>query len=62
MDIVVDETMRGKTLIDRGKQWSKEQEADYLELSVLAKNTLTVALYLCKGFDARSISMRIKID
>lgn len=66
MDIVVDETMRGKgigkALLDRIKQWAKEQEADYLELSVLAKNTLAEALYLREGFDAYSISMRMKID
>lgn len=66
MDIVVDGTMRGKgigkALLDRVKQWAKEQEADYLELSVLAKNTLAEALYLREGFDTYSISMRMKID
>ena len=65
MDIVVDQNMRGKgigiELIDRIKQWAKEQEADYLELSVLAKNTLTEALYLREGFETFSKSMRMKI-
>ena len=65
MDIVVDQNMRGKgigkALIDRIKQWAKEQEADYLELSVLAKNTLAEALYLREGFETFSKSMRMKI-
>lgn len=65
MDIVVDQNMRGKgigkALIDRIKQWAKEQEADYLELSVLAKNTLAEALYLREGFATFSKSMRMKI-
>jgi GNAT superfamily N-acetyltransferase len=50
MDIVVDMDMRGigigKALIDRVKMWAKENEADYLELSVLSKNTSATALYL----------------
>jgi len=66
MDIVVDQNMRGKgigkALIDRIKQWAKEQEADYLELSVLAKNTLAEALYLREGFETFSKSMRMKIN
>lgn len=65
MDIVVDQNMRGKgigkALIDRIKQWAKELEADYLELSVLAKNTLAEALYLREGFETFSKSMRMKI-
>lgn len=65
MDIVVDQNMRGKgigkALIDRIKQWAKEQEADYLELSVLVKNTLAEALYLREGFETFSKSMRMKI-
>jgi GNAT superfamily N-acetyltransferase len=65
MDIVVDQNMRGKgigkALIDRTKQWAKEQEADYLELSVLAKNTSAEALYLREGFETFSKSMRMKI-
>lgn len=65
MDIVVDQNMRGKgigkALIDRIKQWAKEQEADYLELSVLAKNTLAEALYMREGFETFSKSMRMKI-
>lgn len=65
MDIVVDQNMRGKgigkALIDRIKQWAKEQDADYLELSVLAKNTLAEALYLREGFATFSKSMRMKI-
>jgi GNAT superfamily N-acetyltransferase len=66
LDIVVDETSRGKgigkALIERVKQWSKEQRADYLELSVLAKNTLAEALYLREGFETFTKSMRMKIE
>ena len=66
MDIVVDETSRGKgigkALIERVKQWSKEQGADYLELSVLAKNNLAEALYLREGFETFTKSMRMKIE
>ncbi len=66
MDIVVDMDMRGigigKALIDRVKMWAKENEADYLELSVLSKNTSAIALYLRERFEPHSLSMRLKIE
>ena len=66
MDIVVYDSSRGKgigkALIERVKQWSKEQGADYLELSVLEKNTLAEALYLREGFETFTKSMRMKIE
>ncbi|MGE8293878.1 MAG: N-acetyltransferase family protein [Sphingobacterium sp.] len=66
MDIVVDTDMRGmgigKALIDRVKTWAKENEADYVELSVLSKNAYAAALYLHEGFEPYSLSMRLKIE
>lgn len=66
MDIVVDADMRGmgigKALIDHVKTWAKENEADYLELSVLSKNVSAAALYLQEGFEPYSLSMRFKIE
>lgn len=66
MDIVVDENARGKgigtSLLNQVKIFAKENKADYLELNVLAKNTLAEALYIREGFENYSKSMRLKID
>lgn len=66
MDIVVDVDMRGmgigKALIHRVKMWAKENETNYLELSVLSKNASAAALYLHEGFELYSLSMRLKIE
>ncbi|WP_286862460.1 MULTISPECIES: GNAT family N-acetyltransferase [Sphingobacterium] len=66
MDIVVDADMRGmgigKALINRVKMCAKENQADYLELSVLSKNLSAAALYLHEGFEPYSICMRLKIE
>ncbi|RZL00108.1 MAG: GNAT family N-acetyltransferase [Pedobacter sp.] len=65
MDIVVDEKFRGQgigTQIIRAiKEWGSHHETDYLELSVLAKNERAMQLYMNEGFEAHSISMRIRM-
>lgn len=66
MDLIVAADARGHgigtALMDRVKMWAKEKRADYLELSVLSKNSLAEALYLREGFEAYSTSMRMKIN
>lgn len=65
MDIVVNEDYRGqgigKQLIETIKNWAKGNNADYLELNVLAKNTKAFELYKKEDFEPYSISMRTKL-
>lgn len=65
IDIVVDEKMRskgiGRSLMKEVQKWGVEQQADYLELSVLSKNQRAMALYLEEGFETFNISMRMPL-
>lgn len=65
MDIVVDEHYRGHgigaKLMNKVKDWGLQNEVDYLELSVLAKNEKAYQLYLREGFVPYNISMRSKL-
>lgn len=65
IDIIVDEPFRGmrigQRLIDAIKDWSLLNKAEYLELSVLAKNQKAYQLYLRQGFEPFEISMKIKL-
>lgn len=65
MDILVDSNTRGlgigTKLIDKVKAWSLEQGVDYIELSVLTKNSKAYELYLREGFSPYMTSMRVKL-
>ncbi len=65
MDIVIDEHYRGQgigaKLIDKIKDWGVQNDVDYLELSVLAKNKKAYQLYLREGFEPYNISMRSRL-
>lgn len=51
----------GQRLIDAIKDWGLLNKAEYLELSVLAKNQKAYQLYLREGFEPFEISMKIKL-
>lgn len=65
MDILVDSNTIGlgigTKLIDKVKAWSLEQGVDYIELSVLTKNSKAYELYLREGFSPYMTSMRVKL-
>lgn len=62
MDIVVSPKKRGlgigKALIEKTELWGKQQDADYVELHVLASNTSAIKLYNREGYTPFSQSMR----
>lgn len=66
VDLITKPTYRGQgiasTLLAECERWAKTKGADYLELSVLNKNTNAYDLYLKKGFSEKITTLYKPID
>ena len=51
----------GAELMNFAKQWSREQNLEYIELSVLSNAKEAIYFYECKGFNTASHTMRCKL-
>lgn len=65
LDLLVRPEQQGKgigtKLINACKEWSKERELDYIQLSVLTNNHSAIQLYKRQGFEEQSLNMYHKL-